>query len=274
MKHTMIFKRAAMSALLLSAVASPVIANASNVSNVQKLTDLGPLPSSISTQIDGKTASLAVVSSFDNPLELAKIYAPDTVNDWKNTLDKYEKLSGIKTSNVYGTLEAVPAVLMEKGANNETTSPDAKIASAVITSASIAAVENSGLKISFKEVKEGSGLASKEGKALLINGKEVTLKEATGVPMVTLTKETGAKTVSTGTATAGNNEAFVLEPGTVIESTEATLVDGAEGTMGLFKAEIELAKAAESKDSEVIKQSLGKLLEQYKLQISNLEAAK
>lgn len=58
----------------------------------------------------------------------------------------------------------------------------------------------------------------------------------------------------------------------LVATTVAVEVKDAD--MAFIRAEIELAKAVQSEDSAAIKQSLGKLLVQYKLQISEWEAAK
>lgn len=57
----------------------------------------------------------------------------------------------------------------------------------------------------------------------------------------------------------------------LVATTSAVEVKDAD--MAFIRAEIELAKAVQAKDSAAIKQSLGMLLVQYKLQISEWEAA-
>ncbi|MFD0713394.1 hypothetical protein [Paenibacillus sp. GCM10027626] len=109
-------KNIALSALLLSAVAVPVSANAAPpVSAVQAL------------------PAKAVVYQFTDPLEIAKKYAPDTVADWEKTLAAYQKLTGsekgavtqlkkvmLKREDVPGEIGAASATVSSIAATIET----------------------------------------------------------------------------------------------------------------------------------------------------------
>lgn len=173
MNQQMIFKKLALSALLVSAVAAPTAANAASGAQNQS----------------GKTTAAAVVTpansgslsasliSFDwvDPLELAKTYAPSTLEDWKKTLDQYykaagfsvtavselvpsEQVEGVQLSKVIVSAEALPVSYIEAGRNVEVLSNDKKLESVVSTSikgvAAIAAVEASEATISIQEFSE------------------------------------------------------------------------------------------------------------------------
>lgn len=86
MKHNLIFKHVAMSALLLSAIAAPVVANAETGQKSREIV------SSQITKLDTVGATKMMSIHLNDPLELAKKYAPETVSDWESTLDKYKKL--------------------------------------------------------------------------------------------------------------------------------------------------------------------------------------
>lgn len=86
MKHNLIFKHVAMSALLLSAIGAPVVANAETGQKSREII------SSQVTKLDTVATTKMMSLNLNDPLELAKKYAPETVSDWESTLDKYKKL--------------------------------------------------------------------------------------------------------------------------------------------------------------------------------------
>ena len=82
MKHKL-FGKLALSAALLGTATVPVHASGADTSDVPKQ--------------PGKSAPIqaaTTISILPNPLELAERYAPETVQDWKETLEKYGKLAG------------------------------------------------------------------------------------------------------------------------------------------------------------------------------------
>jgi hypothetical protein len=112
MNHSLKFKNVALSALLLSAIAAPVSANAADTGSKKQETGSAVLTNALSDKVP---AFSAVLSSVSNPIELAKKYAPDTVSDWEQTLDQYKKASGITLNGsvapgtLSATVVAVPA---------------------------------------------------------------------------------------------------------------------------------------------------------------------
>lgn len=122
MRHKMIFKSVALSALLLSAISGSVFA------------DEGSDAPKTSSPLVKITKAVAAIP-FSSPLELAKTYAPETVGAWETTLAKYDELIGVNNSGIYSiedgkavkvvsidgsldtqvTVLAVPAAYSEKG---------------------------------------------------------------------------------------------------------------------------------------------------------------
>lgn len=93
MNYKFLMKNVALSALLISAIASPVSANPSkDPGAILKLQPIG----SASIMKDSLSVSNLTMAMkvLDNPIELAKKYAPDTVANWTATLDKFHQFSG------------------------------------------------------------------------------------------------------------------------------------------------------------------------------------
>lgn len=111
MNHKLIISRVVLSsALLMSAVAGPAISNAASKAPApEKFSMLQNVTASTSISADA-TTGVAVVNSFTNPLDLAKKYAPDTLADWQDTLDQYEKTIGSTMKNLISSVEAIPAI--------------------------------------------------------------------------------------------------------------------------------------------------------------------
>lgn len=105
MNQQMIFKKLALSALLVSAVAAPNAVNAASGANDQsaKTTAAAVVTPATKGSMDTKVTIL----DWTDPLELAKTYAPNTLEDWKKTLDQYYKAAGF---NITAVSEVVPSV--------------------------------------------------------------------------------------------------------------------------------------------------------------------
>ncbi|WP_054026039.1 hypothetical protein [Bacillus sp. FJAT-28004] len=216
MNHKLIISRVVLSsALLMSAVAGPAISNAATKSpNPEQIPMLQKVISSNTSSTDAITG-VAVVNSFTNPLDLAKKYAPDTLADWQETLDQYEKTIGKTLSIVSSTIEATPAVASGK----ET--------------------------ISISKGEISATLVSKAAKTS-------TKLEVVPDAVVKLDEQDGTK----------------------IQMAQAVVSEADSSDMAFIRAEIKLAQAVQSEDSDAIKESLGKLLEQYKQQIAEWKAEK
>lgn len=207
MNHKLIISRVVLSsALLMSAVAGPAISNAATKA---------PTPEKIQTfnkvilkDSVGSTNTISVVNSFTNPLDLAKKYAPDTLADWKKTLDQYEKTIGSSVVMVSSSIEATPVASITEGNISVTTSTTNKTS---------------------------------------VKGQELSLNTA---PVIDLKSNSN------------------------VQMVKAVATEASSSDMSFIRAEIELAKAVQDEDAAAIKQSLAKLLVQYKEQIAAWETAK
>ncbi|WP_238652903.1 hypothetical protein [Paenibacillus piscarius] len=89
--NRLIFRKMALSTLLLSSIATPVFADAGNVPG-QTAT---PAVTSTAAAVVTEQGTTLVASSFPGLLALAERYAPDTVQDWTDTLSRYNTAAGI-----------------------------------------------------------------------------------------------------------------------------------------------------------------------------------
>lgn len=174
MNQQMIFKKLALSALLMSAVAAPTAVNAASGANDQSAKTTAAAVVTPATK--GSIATQVAILDWADPLELAKTYAPNTLEDWKKTLDQYYKAAGfsitavselVPSEQAEGAIfskeilsaEALPVSFIEAGRNVDIQlSEDQKSESFVSTSikgvAAIAAVEATEATISIQELSE------------------------------------------------------------------------------------------------------------------------
>ncbi|MFC5651996.1 hypothetical protein ACFPYJ_23325 [Paenibacillus solisilvae] len=226
MNHKLIISRVALSsALLMSAVAAPAVSNAASTAPMAKY-ELAPKLISAQAGAAAPTRAIPLVNSFTNPLELAEKYAPDTVDDWKQTLDQYEKAIGPVMSGVYTAVEAKPVHPADPS---------------ISTSAA------SSISISAAPIRASIIKAAPAAEVSAIKIKAVPITSGTQQQLQTLSKTD--------------------------QVTTAVVRAADDSELAFIRAEIGLAKAVESKDAAIIKQSLGKLLVQYKQQIAEWEAA-
>ncbi|MNO60098.1 hypothetical protein D3C76_507010 [compost metagenome] len=108
MNQQMIFKKLALSALLVSAVAAPTAANAA--SEVKDQSAKSTKAAVVTPATNGALSVTLTKMDWVDPLELAKTYAPNTLEDWKKTLDQYYKNAGF---SVTAATELVPSQLVE-----------------------------------------------------------------------------------------------------------------------------------------------------------------
>lgn len=100
MNYSFKFRNVALSALLLTAISAPIVANADSAANANAVTN------GTTTLKEAKSA--IATFTLANPVEQAKKYAPETVSEWEKTLARYNKLlSQNYTSQVMATLVAV-----------------------------------------------------------------------------------------------------------------------------------------------------------------------
>ncbi|MFX3635908.1 MAG: hypothetical protein ACE3L7_28440 [Candidatus Pristimantibacillus sp.] len=220
MNHKLVISRVVLSsALLMSTIAGPAISNAATTSkNTENQTLLKTI--SIASKEANQDQSFSIINSFTNPLDLAKKYAPDTLEDWKKTLDQYDKTIG-STVNISYTLSEATAIDAENFGPIEISDADISSNLAVKTTAATA------------------------------SSPAFTTEDAVSFSVTDIQQQ--------------DNVTFLKATPVIMEDSNAD--------MAFIKAEIELAKAVQADDSAAIKQSLSKLLEQYKQQITDWEAA-
>lgn len=212
-------KKIAVATLMLSAVASPVVANAATkpLSEQYAAAAAGPgqaIAKNLAVALpiaDAKAVPVAAAFRLADPLELAKQYAPDTVPAWEKALEAYGEL----VPDLTVTLEA---------------KPDARPNGDLVAVRKLTGGEAGTLTITAAApVPAGTAITIASAEA-----KEVSADIATLVPAV-------AATTSSTTAAPDDD--------------------------GVFAGRLALAKAAESKDADAIRDALAKLLVAYESQI-------
>jgi len=225
MNCTSRIKSFALSAMLVTAIAAgPVSANASEsntvtpVKPVQQAQQVKPI-------ITHTFEATATALSFTDPLELASKYAPETVDDWKKTLESYKQLTEFPKDALAS--EAVKVEITTLATVGQAVSADAKSSTISFHVKDIGRVEQTAAhKVMLKE-----------------NIRDIVKAEA-GVNVI------------------GS------------EQNEIKLSIAAAEIPSLLKAQLNLAKAAESKNEDEIIKSLAVLLAEYKQEINKLEDIK
>ncbi|MCR8659838.1 hypothetical protein [Paenibacillus endoradicis] len=215
----MLTKFALSTALLVSIVANPAITNAANTT---KNTQVQTFQKTILSNAFEGTQMVTIANSFSNPLDLAKKYAPDTVEDWTKTLALYEKTIGTIQTNIVSTIEAVNLNL--EGSENIT------LPSTAMSSSTLAEV------ISAEEIVSLGG--------------SISISPTNSIS-------------STDSVSAVN-----------LIKTEIMMDEANDPHQAFFRVKMDLEEAVKSKDTTAIKQTLAKLLEQYKSEIAQSESKK
>ncbi|SEK56389.1 hypothetical protein [Paenibacillus sp. OK003] len=252
MNYSFKFRNIALSALLLTAISAPIVANADSDANANAVTN------GTATLKEAKSAFAAF--TLANPVELAKKYAPETVSEWEKTLARYNKLlSQNSTSQVMTTLVAVDVDSDEWKKVSENAKPG--------------------------EIKEMQALKVEEGKLTSVEGvKAEKLPDSENLNTLSFSITTNSSDLKGFVENAESGVAIALSPlnldekttGTtsaVIANAESLQFSGTTAASAFFSAQSNLNKAVTAKDEAAIKTSLADLLKQYKAQITELEAA-
>jgi len=252
MNYSFKFRNVALSALLLTAISAPIVANADSAANANAVTN------GAATLKDAKPAIAAF--TLANPVELAKKYAPETVSEWEKTLARYNKLlSQNSTSQVMATLVAVDVDSDEWKKVSENAKPG--------------------------EIKEMQALKVEEGKLTSVEGvkaDKITNSENKNTLSFSITTSSSdpkgfVENRESGVAIALSplklDEKTTGTTSAVIANAESFQFSGTTAASAFFSAQSNLNKAVTAKDEAAIKTSLADLLKQYKAQITELEAA-
>lgn len=240
MKHKL-FGKLALSAALLGTAALPVHASGAET----------PVDAPNQTGKSAPVATTATISVMPNPLELAEQYAPETVQDWKDTLAKYGKLAGSEGTFFFSEAAAVVA-------DNGEVKP-------------VAAEGEFGISIAVKAV------PAETVKGFVDSGdiKDIKITKIKELAPLESTAIKVAEAVKTD-AGDGKHDVIRFETASVkavkISDAESLEVKIDDEDLAFVHARIDLFKAVDAKDADSIKKALAKLLDQYKAQIAKLEA--
>ncbi|WP_409347031.1 hypothetical protein [Paenibacillus sp. MBLB4367] len=222
MNRNNVFRKVALSTLLLSAVAGP--------------TAFADAPKATVTAVS--SVKIAATQMLD-PLKLAETYAPETVNDWKETLDQYKEALTPKVWNANGdSVTDVQALQVS-----------IKAISAIPAEAAPVGT------VTVKREEAPTFTLSKND-----DMKTIDAKEGIALEKMVLS-ENSLQQVSGADETAG----------VAVQKLASTKLDGELPVSPFFQGWSELEKATESKDAEAIKQALAKQLELYKQEIASLK---
>jgi hypothetical protein len=259
MNKKSIVKKVALSALLLTATASTGISYAAGNGATDQAIQVQP-SKVFKTLPVGSAASS--ISKFADPLELAKIYAPDTVDAWKSVLDKLPKVSleavpfnieGVSISATPLTDEQIKKIQKAELAQPQIVDgkvsipTDGKHVTTTVAYEKGASVESrlsvAPIQLTDEQIKEFAKV--EVGQAQIVEGK-------VSIPA-------GSTNVTTVSADKANDGTGI---GTV-QMGELIAVDSP-----IFKSQLKLEKAAESKNGEQIRVALAELLEQYQQELA------
>jgi len=267
LNNTLKFKNIALSALMLTAIAAPISANAA--ANPDQAT---------SKFIKTEAISVApTLISFSDPLELAKKYAPETVADWENTLNRYNSLRPVKTLSIEGqkadaSSEQVKGeagtIRLEQAGSNLNIKGSIKAGEAIPSSKLDKSEVSGRTTIATFQIADGSISLEKSGSNLNIKG----IKVGEAIPDSKLDKSEVSGRTTIGTFQIAD-DSITLDGAKKDGLQAVTAAAKSEGLSALLQGQIALSKAVESADSNEIKSQLANLLKEFKLQITQLEAA-
>jgi hypothetical protein len=209
MNYSFKFRNVALSALLLTAISAPIVANADSATNTNAVTN------GTATLKEAKSAIAAF--TLANPVELAKKYAPETVNEWEKTLARYNKLlSQNSTSQVMATLVAVDVDSDEWKKVSENAKPG--------------------------EIKEMQALKVEEGKLTLVEG--VKAEKTTGTTSAVIADAESLQFSGTTAASAFFSAQSNLNKA-VTAKDEAAIKTSLADLLKQYKAQIAELEAAQ-----------------------------
>jgi len=230
MKNTTMFKRIAMSTMLISAIAAPAFANAAS----NPMADVLPA-ATIKTDKVAKLVPALKTIQFADPLEAARLYAPETLEDWKVTLDKYNKQNKISELRTISLVDAKGTIKLSDNVANEI-----KVVDSV--KATTANVSMEKIELGQFEIKPLSPTDS-------VPSSNVS---------ITLSKDIKGSAIF--------NKATRLD--SIKLNTASTAVVSATDSSPIFSGQVALSKALESKDAATINPVLADLLQAYKDEVA------
>ncbi|MGK9253362.1 hypothetical protein [Paenibacillus humicus] len=278
MKRNQIASRVALSAVLLAAVASPVAANAaisptltkqyaaslekegagSMPATAGKAAVLSATESTAASTSDKAVATMKAIKLAD-PLELARQYAPETADAWKETLDKYD--SAMKKLAKSGAA-AVKAGSVTLKSGGELKSGEAGAAAVIVPAGGG----------EFQSTKDGVSFTIQSKPAVLSSSGMATFKHENLESGEPSGKEGRSAVIAVPALKAEKDVAGSTGETSPVQVMVSSVTSSAPAESGFFDARIELDKAADSRDAAAIKEALAKLLPLYEKQIEKLES--
>ena len=254
MNYPLKLRSIALSTLLLSSLASPVFADAASTSDSAQ-----SLAHKAAVQLTAATAQpvqgILVGVRVPDVLSLVKHYAPDTVQEWTDVLSRYGKAARIQLVNPDLQSQASTITLTNADAASTVHVTAPRTLTAALSSAAVSAPLGSLENVPVK-LKDVIQVAGSDGSQTLSTVPAVSISAA-----------------SLDTIVAPDTSSTAKLSGSVTIAAAAVLLPLPEDN-GLFQAESALSTAVDSKDAAAIKLALAELLKEYKVLVSNLEAAK
>jgi len=280
MNHKHVFGKLALSAALLAASAGTAHASADSSPTDRPLhnvkiyqTENGPIASS--------------VRILPDPLELVKQHAPETLKDWEQTLEQYEKLAVAEGKALFITAEAAPSE-----SDSEAQGKPAAIRVAAVSAVKVPDIQDQDTKdlkeaaktVKITEILEAHEIEKIAGLVHAAKPSDIAEQDGSKQWVKTIIRQE-LKTDDT----VSDIIASPIEAGIAIKAAAAVSPDGipietapghheefkavklTESDIAFIEARMELVQAVESKDSDAIKNALAQLLKQYKAQIAQLE---
>ncbi|GIP28504.1 hypothetical protein J23TS9_36340 [Paenibacillus sp. J23TS9] len=259
-----ILKRTALSALMFSAVAAPAVTNADSSSKAET-SAVNTLAAIVVPAKDSNNVQGIMITKISDPLALAQKYAPETAEDWKKTLEQFRKTfaSEMTKDIVVSKAESL------KDASGEQTGQLS------FSTAAVKTIPAEKLTFNAEKIKDITGEKTGEyAVAVPTTGEKTTPAEKLTISMATVKDIAGVKTdryemaIPAASLTDSKNKTEQASIAVSISSTEAK-----EADTPFAKAWAALSDAEESNNADAIKKALAELLEQYKQQIAEKEAA-
>ncbi|MEK3868826.1 MULTISPECIES: hypothetical protein [unclassified Paenibacillus] len=261
-----IVNRVALSALMLSALASPIAANAAPLSSD------GP--------VKAVTAASALAFKLQDPLAVAKRYAPDTVQAWESLLAKYDALNAnagqalrVDSPSIALTPDGSPLALTPVDADIDFTGKDIPAGEAVAVQSLVPS--QSSIDFDGQTGNTMDGTVLKEGFATVSGGENnIGKADASGLALTPVDTDidfTG-KDIPAGKAVAVQGVTVKLSEGDSTTTAGAKLVAVQADANSLLQGQIDLAKAVESKNADDIRSSLAHLFDIYKAEVEHMQA--
>lgn len=275
MNHKLILQKAALSAILLSAAAIPGAAFAADQGQSPQ-----PQPPAITDAVPTqglttlfKASPAVAVKPLADPVELAKTYAPATVDDWIATLKRYDEAAAKHTAiSAAFSWQAAPAGQTDVAPGILEALPSLSLTQASDSSATLQAVPGSlDLVAAVLPFDTALTITKPTLTGELASDTPLQLPLTTGVVSIAFPgQEQGSTQVLEDLLTPLQMHRVTLDGDQSVEALQALPLIPQPG---FFQAQLELTQAAEKEEAEGIKQALAKLLAAYKEQLAQWEAA-